>query len=409
MFYENRLVLPEKKAKVDQQKSDFIKHVGQTSLIPHGLEVAHAKGMYIFDTKGEQYLDLNAGIAVSSMGHSHPNVLEAIKTQSEKYLHTMVYGEHIQAVQVSYAKLLSEQLDESLSSVFYVTSGTEATEGAMKLSRRVTGRYELIACKNAYHGSTLGAESLMSQTWMTQAYRPHLPGIRFIEFNNIESLSAITEKTAGVFIELVQGCAGVQVIEKAFLQALKERCVETGALLIFDEIQTGFGRTGKLFAHQHWNILPDIMLIAKAMGGGMPIGAFVSSKKYMDHFTDDPPLGHINTFGGHPVCVAAAQATLETLLESDLISRVDQKAELLIREISHASIKEIRHKGLMIGVDLADAVMLKKFLHAAKEARLLIDTFLFNETSFRLAPPLIITEEEIKLAGAKITSILNNL
>lgn len=394
---------------MNQHRSDFIKHVGQTSLIPHGLEVSHAKGMYIYDTDGNPYLDLNAGIAVSSMGHSHPNVLEAIKGQSEKYLHTMVYGEHIQAVQVSYAKLLAAQLDPSLSSVFYVTSGTEATEGAMKLSRRITGRYELIACKNAYHGSTLGAESLMSQTWMTQAYRPHLPGIRFIEFNNIESLSIITEKTAGVFIELVQGCAGVQVIDPAFLKALKARCEETGSLLIYDEIQTGFGRTGKLFAHQHWNILPDIMLIAKAMGGGMPIGAFVSSKENMDHFTDDPPLGHINTFGGHPVCVAAAQATLETLLASDLVSEVDQKAELLISHLKHPSIKEIRHKGLMIGVDLDNAAMVKKFLTAAKEARLLIDTFLFNETSFRLAPPLIISDDEIKLAGEKIISILNNL
>ena len=394
---------------MNQLRSDFIKHVGQTSLIPHGLEVSHAKGMYIYDIHGNQYLDLNAGIAVSSMGHSHPNVLEAIKSQSEKYLHTMVYGEHIQEVQVAYAKSLTEQLNESLNSVFYVTSGTEATEGAMKLSRRVTGRYELIACKNAYHGSTLGAESLMSQTWMTQAYRPHLPGIRFIEFNNIESLSAITEKTAGVFIELIQGCAGVQVVDKAFLQALKDRCKETGSLLIYDEIQTGFGRTGKLFAHQHWNILPDIMLIAKAMGGGMPIGAFISSKENMDHFTEDPPLGHINTFGGHPVCVAAAHATLKTLLASDLIKEVDDKSQLLIQCLSHKLIKEIRHKGLMIAVDLGAASLVKLFLQAAKKERLLIDTFLFNETSFRLAPPLIINKEEIKKACDKIISILNDL
>jgi len=250
---------------------------------------------------------------------------------------------------------------------------------------------------------------LMSQTWMTQAYRPHLPGIRFIEFNKIESLETITEKTAGVFIELVQGCAGVQVINPAFLQALKDRCEETGALLIYDEIQTGFGRTGKLFAHQHWNILPDIMLIAKAMGGGMPIGAFVSSKAYMDHFTDDPPLGHINTFGGHSVCVAAAYATLSSLLESELIKSVDRKAILFKQHLVHPLIKEIRNKGLMMAVDLGDAGLVKSFLQKAKEHHLLIDSFLFYDLAFRLAPPLIITENEIELACDKIISILNEL
>lgn len=377
-------------------RESFYRYVGQTSPKPLGLEVAGARGIYLYDPEGNPYIDLISGISVSSLGHGNPRIIESIKDQAEKYMHTMVYGEHIQSPQAKYAEKLCALLPDCLNNVFFVNSGTEATEGAMKLAKRVTGRYELIACKNAYHGSTHGSQSLMNNEYYSKPYRPFLPGIKFIEYDNQESLELITDQTAGVFVETIQGEAGIRVASKDFMQALRKKCDETGALLVFDEIQTGFGRTGKLFAFEHYGIVPDIMLIAKAMGGGMPIGAFVASQKHMKTLSDNPILGHINTFGGHPVALAAAEASLDFLLESKLIEQVDEKNELFRSLLRHERIKEIRSKGLLIALDLGNEKLVQEMVQYALENGVLVDWFLYEPGSVRLAPPLIITAEEIE-------------
>lgn len=384
-------------------KNAFFRYVGQTSPKPLGLEVESARGIFLYDTNGREYIDLISGISVSSLGHGHPRIIKAVQEQAGKYMHTMVYGEHVHAPQAEYAEKLCALLPDSLNNVFYVNSGTEATEGAMKLAKKVSGRYEIIACKNAYHGSTHGSQSLMSDEYFSKAYRPFLPGIQFIEYDNIDSLELITEKTAGVFVETIQGEAGIRIATQEFMKALRQKCDETGALLVLDEIQTGFGRTGKLFAFEHYGIVPDILLIAKAMGGGMPIGAFVANEKRMKTLSDKPVLGHINTFGGHPVPLAAAIASLDILMESDLIEQVEEKSSLFGSMLKHPKIKAFRRKGFMMALDLENDESVQQMVSYCFENGLLIDWFLYEAGMLRLAPPLIVEKEDIE----KICTIIN--
>jgi acetylornithine/succinyldiaminopimelate/putrescine aminotransferase len=373
----------------------FLEHVAQTSPFPLSLEIERAQGMYLYDTSGKAYMDLISGIGVSCLGHRHPAVVKAIHQQTDKYLHTMVYGEFVLSPQVNLARRLSALLPKNLQSVYFVNSGTEATEGAMKLSRRHTRRYEIIAAKKAYHGSTQGAASLMWPTEFTQNYFPLLPGIRHIEFNCHFCLQQITRKTAAVIVEPVQAEWGVRKPFSDYLLALRRRCDETGTLLIFDEIQTGFGRTGSLFAFQSAGVVPDILLLAKGMGGGMPIGAFIASRELMQALSHNPILGHITTFGGHPVSCAAALATLETLVESNLVGQVAEKESLFRELLRGPGIVELRSAGLMMALELKDFDTVQKVIGYAMEHGLLIDWFLFNNRSLRIAPPLIIERAEI--------------
>ncbi len=387
----------------------FYKHIGQTSETPYALEIERAKGIYLFDSTGKKYIDLIAGVSVSNVGHLHPEVVKAVQKQAETYMHLMVYGEYIQSPQVEFAKLLTEQLPENLNSVYFVNSGSEANEGAIKLAKRYTGRSEIVAFKNAYHGSTQGVMSLMSDTYFTQAFRPLLSGIRFLEFNNIQDLVQISEKTACVLIEPIQGEGGVVLPDNDFLKKLRERCDETGTLLILDEIQTGFGRSGELFAFMKYDIVPDIFTIAKAMGGGMPIGAFVSDKKIMDAFTNNPVLGHITTFGGHPVSAAAALASLKVLLSQNIIHEVNKKGQYLISKLKHQAIKSIRGTGLFYSVELENAEAVQKFIRTALDEGLITDWFIFLDNRFRIAPPLIISYEELDLVAEIILKVLDRI
>ena len=376
----------------------FLQHIAQTSPSPLMLEVERAEGMYLYDPEGKAYLDLIAGIGVSGLGHRHPAVVEAAKAQLDKYLHTLVYGEFVLAPQVQLAELLARCLPDPLDSVYFVNSGTEATEGAMKLAKRYTGRYEIVACKKAYHGSTQGAASLMWPRDFTQAYHPLLPGIRHIEYNCEWCLQQITERTAAVIMETVQGEWGIRPPVEGYLQKVRERCNEAGALLIFDEIQAGYGRTGSLFAFEQYGVVPDILLLAKGMGGGMPIGAFVASRAVMSALSDNPILGHITTFGGHPVSCAAALATLKALLESDLIQQVKAKEQLFLELLQHPAIVEVRSAGLWMAVELESFEVVQAVIGHCLEKGLITDWFLFNSCSLRIAPPLIITEEQIRWA-----------
>jgi len=386
----------------------FLNHVGQTGPAPIAIDVSHAKGMYIYDNSGKRYIDMNSGISVSSLGHCHPAVVKAIQNQSETFMHTMVYGEHLQSPQVNFANLLSQQLDERLSSIYYVMSGTEATEGAMKLAKRVTGRTEIIACSNAYHGSTQGAESLRSDEDYKQAFYPLLPGIKHIRFNEIEDLEKISDNTACVILEPIQAEAGVILPSNNYLQAVREQCSKTGALMILDEIQTGFGRTGKLFAHQKYGFIPDMMLVGKAMGGGMPIAGFISSLDIMSCLTKNPMLGHITTFGGHPVSCAAAEACLQTLLDDRIVENVEHKGKMLKQILeAHPIVKEVRQSGLMLAVEMEKRKYLKHVINESMKQGLIIDYFLFNNKSFRLAPPLIISDDQINAASGVFLSVFD--
>ena len=387
----------------------FLQHVAQTSAFPLMLEIESSEGMYLIDSQGKRYMDLISGIGVSGLGHRHPAVVEAIKKQADKYLHTLVYGEFVLSPQVELATLLSENLPENLDSVYFVNSGTEATEGAMKLAKRYTGRSEIIACKNAYHGSTQGAMSLNSDTYFTQAYRPLLPDIQHINYNCEWCLRQISEKTACVIVETIRGEIGVEKPYLDYLQKLRARCIEVGALLILDEIQCGYGRTGTLWAFEQYGIVPDILLIAKAMGGGMPIGAFISSKNIMNVFTDNPILGHITTFGGHPVCCAAGLATLKILLQTTHIQEVRSKEALFKSLLVHHKIVDFRSAGLMMAVELSDFDFLQKVAKYCMERGLITDWFLFNSRSIRLAPPLIITGKEIRWACNLILEALDEV
>lgn len=373
----------------------FLLNTAQTSSSPRLLEIERAEGMYLYDVNGKGYLDLVSGFAVSNTGHRHPKVIQAIKDQVDKHLHLTVYGEYIQSPQIKFASKLASILPDNLSSVYFVNSGAEATEGAMKLAKRYTGRYEIISCKNSYHGSTQGALSLMGNEHYKQAYRPLIPGINLIRFNHLEDLEKITENTAAVFMETIQGEAGVIVPDKSYMQRLRKRCNETGTLLVLDEIQSGFGRSGKLFAFEHFDIVPDILLSAKGMGGGMPIGAFISSNEIMGTLKENPILGHITTFGGHPVSCAAGLANLEVILEEKLYEDVERKEDLFRKHLQHPQINEIRGKGLMLSIQLSSFNQVAKVSQYCIENGVIIDWFLHCDTAMRIAPPLIISEKEI--------------
>ncbi|MHB8258952.1 MAG: aspartate aminotransferase family protein [Bacteroidia bacterium] len=388
------------------QKQLFLQHVAQTSPAPLALEIVSAKGIYLNDVNGKQYIDLISGISVSNIGHCHPEVVEAIKKQSETYMHLMVYGEYVQSPQVQLAKALTDLLPATLNSVYFVNSGAEATEGALKLAKRFTGRSEIISFKNAYHGSTHGALSVMGNEDFKTSFRPLLPDVRIIEFNNEEDLQYITHKTACVIIEPIQGEAGIVAATPSFLKKLRERCTETQTLLIFDEVQTGFGRTGTLFAFEQYQVTPDILLLAKGMGGGMPIGAFIASKEIMDSLTTNPVLGHITTFGGHPVCCAAALANLQVILKNNLSHRAKEIERIIKQTITHPKIKELRVCGALAAVDFANEATNMQAIGKCIEARIITDWFLFNNQSMRIAPPLIITDEELERACTVIKACI---
>ena len=384
----------------------FLLNTAQTSTSPRLLEIERAEGMYLYDYDGKSYMDLVSGFAVSNTGHRNAKVVQAIKDQADKYLHLTVYGEFIQSPQVKFASKLSSILPDSLNSVYFVNSGAEATEGAMKLAKRFTGRSEIIACKNSYHGSTQGALSVMGNEHYKQAYRPLLPGIRFIEFNKSIDLDFISTDTAAVIVETIQGEAGVRVPDMNYMQRLRKRCNETGTLLILDEIQTGFGRTGTLFAFEHFNIHPDILLLAKGMGGGMPIGAFISSHEIMSVLKENPILGHITTFGGHPVSCAAGLANLEVIIEEELVKDVSVKESLFRKHLQHPEIKEVRGMGLMLCIQLSSFEQVENVSRRCVENGIIIDWFLHCDTAMRIAPPLIITDNEIQKACATIIEAL---
>jgi acetylornithine/succinyldiaminopimelate/putrescine aminotransferase len=376
----------------------FFQHVAQTSTAPLALEIERAEGLYLYDTTGKAYLDLISGIGPSVLGHRHPAVTRAVEAQLGRYWHTLVYGEFVLAPQVQLAQRLAAHLTGGLDSVYFVNSGTEATEGAMKLAKRYTGRYEFVACRRAYHGSTQGAASLMSPTDFTLAFQPLLPGIRHIDFNCDWCLHQIDERVAAVIVETVQGEAGLMPPRVAWLQALRRRCNEVGALLILDEIQAGFGRTGHLFAFEKYGIVPDILLLAKGFGGGMPLGAFIARREVMQTLTHDPVLGHITTFGGHPVSAAAGLATLDVLLETDLLAHVPQKEALFLAHLKHPLIQEVRSAGLWLAVDLGSFERVLSVIQHCIQQGVITDWFLFNDRSLRIAPPLTIGEAEIQQA-----------
>ena len=386
----------------------FLANNAQTTDFPLLLEFEHAKGAYMYDAAGKAYLDLISGIGVSNIGHCNDEVVAAIKEQVDKYMHLMVYGEYVQSPQVHFAQKLVSLLPDALNSVYFVSSGSEATEGALKLAKRFTGRSGIIAFNNSYHGSTHGALTVMGNPEYKRGYGPLLPDVSFINFNNTADLSQITEKTACVIVETIQGEAGVRVPDLAYMQALRKRCTETGALLILDEIQAAFGRTGKMFAFEHFDIIPDILLLAKALGGGMPVGAFISSNEIMSSLKDNPLLGHITTFGGHPVCCAAGLAALNVLLKGDLITSVGNKGKLFHQLLIHPAIKEIRGKGLMLAVEFKDFTLNKKIIDRCIAHGVIADWFLHCDNSMRIAPPLIINTDEIVMACETITEAISN-
>ncbi len=385
----------------------FLANNAQTTDFPLLLEFARAKGIYLYDANGNAYLDLISGIGVSNIGHCNDDVVEAIKTQVDKYMHLMVYGEYVQTPQVHFAQKLVSLLPANLNSVYFVNSGTEATEGALKLAKRYTGRSEIVACNNSYHGSTQGALSVMGNPEYKRGYGPLLPDVTFITFNIRADLDQITKQTACVILETIQGEAGVRVPDSEYLVALRKRCTQTGTLLILDEIQTAFGRTGKLFAFEHFGIVPDILLLAKALGGGMPVGAFISSNDIMAALKDNPMLGHITTFGGHPVCCAAGLAALNVLLTIDLTKNAEQKGDLFRQLLVHPAIKEIRGKGLMLAIQFKDFAINKKIIDRCIENGIIADWFLHCDSAMRIAPPLIITNDEITMACETITEAIS--
>ncbi len=388
----------------------FFRHLGISATKPAAIEVSRAQGIYIYDEKGNEYIDLVSGVSVSNLGHGHPSIIAAINEQVEKYMHLMVYGEYIQAPQVQLAKALTELLPPHLDSVYFVNSGSEAIEGALKLAKRFTGRTEIIAFKNAYHGSTHGALSIAGNESLRNSFRPLLPAIRHLKFNNFDDLDNITEHTSCVVVEAVQAEAGVILAVDGFLKELKQRCLETGSLLILDDVQMGFGRTGKLFSFENFDFVPDILVLAKGMGGGMPIGAFISASEVMKTFTFDPELGHITTFGGHPVCCAAALANLKILTGEEIYLEAAAKGEIFKSALTgHQPISEIRQMGLMLGVDLPSNEIAEKAMDSFYRNGLLSDRFLFRPNGFRIAPPLNITNSEIEKAILLIKKSLDQI
>lgn len=388
----------------------FLQHMAQTTDFPLSLEIEKAEGLYLIDAKGKKYMDLISGISVSNVGHRHPKVVEAIKNQVDKYLHLMVYGEYIQAPQVQLAKLLADNLPEQLNCSYFVNSGSEAVDGAVKLAKRISGKTEVISFRNAYHGSTQGVLSIGGNEGFKNAYRPLIPDVRILEFNSIEDLKHISlQKTACVVVEPIQGEAGIRVADKAFMVALRKACDENCCLLIFDEIQCGCGRSGKLFAFEQYGIVPDILCIAKGMGGGMPIGAFISSTKMMHAFTHQPMLGHITTFGGHPVSCAASKATFEVMFAERLVEQIPAKEKIIRESLKHPSIKEIRGIGLLLAVQFESFEITKKIIDTCIQNGVITDWFLFCDNAMRIAPPLTITEKELVDACEIIVSSIKTV
>jgi len=389
-------------------KEIFLNHIAQTTPDPFQIAVERAEGVYLYTPDGKAYMDMISGIGVSNLGHRHPKVIAAIKRQLDKHLHVMVYGEYIQSTPNLLAKKLSDLLPPQLNCCYFVNSGTEANEGALKLAKRFTGRTEIISCKKSYHGSTHGSLSVSGNEVKKNAFRPLLPDVKFIEFNLKKDLEHITTKTACVIIETIQGDAGVRIPSREYMMALRQKCTDMGALLILDEIQCGMGRTGTLFAFEQFGLIPDILTLAKAFGGGLPIGAFVSSKDIMKTLTHDPMLGHITTFGGNPVCCASALATLEALHEEDIVSQVEKKGKLIEETLKHPKIKEVRRIGLMFAIDFDSEERVNSIVNYAKEKGVICYWFLSHPNSFRIAPPLTITEKEILEACQVILEAIDN-
>jgi acetylornithine/succinyldiaminopimelate/putrescine aminotransferase len=384
------------------QRELFLRHVGQTSSAPLAIEIEKAEGTKLWDKQGKEYIDLISGISVCNVGHRNPNVIAAIHQQLDAYMHVMVYGELIESPQVQYAHQLASHLPEQLNSVYFTNSGAEATEGAMKLAKRITGRPNIVAFKNSYHGSTQGALSVMGDEYWRNAYRPLLPGVIHADYNEYSVLDYIDEHTACVIAEPIQAEMGIKAPDKQWMQALYQKCKQVGAMLVLDEIQTGFGRTGTLFAFEQFGIVPDILLLGKALGGGMPLGAFVSSTDNMNAFTDHPILGHITTFGGHPVCCAAGLAALQFLLDKQLMKSVADKSKLFQSLLVHPMIKQVRSAGLLIAIEFDSFDTNKKIIDRCIEKGVFTDWFLFASQCMRIAPPLIMTEEEIRTSCATI-------
>ena len=385
-------------------RASFLDHLAQTSPFPIALDIVGAEGCHLHTRDGKRYLDLVAGLAVNNVGHRHPKVITAIKEQADKYLHVIPYGEFIQEPQVRFAEKLASVLPSGLDSIYFVNSGTEANEAAIKLAKRITGRTGLVACHKSYHGSTHGSLSITGNAEKRYRNLPLLPGIHFMRFNNPEDLSLIDGQTAAVIVEPIQGDAGIRVPDMSWMVALRKRCDEMGAMLIFDEVQTGFGRTGKLFAFEHFGVVPDILVLGKALGGGMPMGAFVSSKEHMELFTHDPVLGHITTFGGHPIPCVAGLAALEVLQEEHLAANAEHMGALFKKLLVHPAIQEVRGKGLMLAVDLGDAEKVQRVVMGCLKRGVLGFWFLSCPTAFRIAPPLCITEELVQEACAAIVA-----
>ena len=394
-------------------RKQFLSHVAQTSPSPMLVEVARAEGSFFYTPEGKRYYDLVAGVSVSNVGHANPAVVRAVQEQAARYMHVMVYGELVETPQVEYAARIASLLPGTLESVYFVNSGAEAVEGALKLAKRFTGRTEMISMRRAYHGSTHGAMSMMGapegEEWK-EPFRPLLSDVQAIEFNDFEALQRITRRTACVLAEPVQGEAGVRPPKPGYLEALRRRCDEVGALLIFDEIQTGLGRTGAMFASLRYGVTPDIVCLAKAFGGGMPLGAFISRHEIMDTLQHDPALGHITTFGGHPVCCAAGLAALNYLLENRIVESVEAKGALYEELLAdHPAVREIRRAGLLLAVELGDPAKLYRIMELFKEAGILSDWFLYCDTAFRISPPLTISEEEVRESAALVRECLDRL
>jgi acetylornithine/succinyldiaminopimelate/putrescine aminotransferase len=393
---------------MDFSQETFLNHIAQTSPQPFLIPIERAEGVYLYGPDGKEYMDLISGISVNNVGHRHPVVVQAIKDQLDKHLHVMVFGEYIQSSSNLLAAKLASLLPATLDCTYFVNSGTEANEGALKLAKRYTGRTEIISCKKSYHGSTHGSLSVSGNEAKKNPVRPLLPDVRFIEFNNINDLQYITDRTACVIMETIQGDAGVRVPTVGYMRALRQRCTETGAQLILDEIQCGMGRTGKLFAFEHFGIVPDILTTAKAFGGGLPIGAFISSKEKMNVFTHDPMLGHITTFGGNPVCCAAALATLQVIEQENLLATVEVKGKLIEELLQHPRIKEVRRFGFMFAFDFDTEERVNAIVNETKQNGVICYWFLSHPYSFRIAPPLTITEQEIRKACAVILKAIEN-
>jgi len=392
---------------MDSQRQNFLRYIGQTSDSPMMLAIERAEGIYLYGKDGKIYRDMISGISVNNLGHRHPKVIKAIQDQLDKYLHLMVYGEFIQDPTVDLARYLASILPDQLSTVYFVNSGSEAIEGALKLAKRYTGRREIIAFRQGYHGSSHGALSVMGNEEYKSAYRPLIPGIKLLDFNRMDQVERITDRTACVLLEPIQGEAGIRIADNKFLEGIREKCDDTGTLLIFDEVQTGFGRTGTFFAFESFGVIPDIITLAKGLGGGMPIGAFIASGEIMSVLKNDPALGHITTFGGHPLSCAAALAVVRTLKEDQIMDTIPAKENLFRTILRHEEIREVRGKGLFLALEMNSTERVKKIIKKALSKGVILDWFLFCPGAIRIAPPLIITEEQIVEAASIILDSIN--